>query len=116
MQFTVVNQYANIDVNSIWTITFPRYYTPQMWNQNYLIYCLINSSPIICQRSLYTPYQIVLTSSALIIPTGSTYTISIYGIPCPRMTYVTGSSTYLTEGIFFAMSTSTTSTSYAEYS
>lgn len=116
MLFTVINQYVQINLQTVWIINFPRYYSPLIWNEDYLIYCTINGTPLTCARSQYTPYQIVISGSPLIISTGSTYTISVYGIPCPRASYLNGNSLFITENIFFAMSTSASATAYSDYS
>jgi hypothetical protein len=114
--FTVINQYVQVTLTTVWIINFPRYYSPSLWNEDFLIYCTINQTPLTCTRSKYTPYQIELSNSPLIVSVGSTYTISIYGIPCPRATYLNGNSLFITENIFFAMSTSTSATAYSDYS
>ncbi len=100
----------------MWIINFPRYYSPLIWNEDFLIYCTINQTPLSCSRSQHTPYQIQLSNSPLIVSVGSTYTISVYGIPCPRATYMNGNSLFITESIFLAMLTSSSATSYSDYS
>ena len=114
--FTIINQYVQIDSNTVWIINFPRYYSPTIWNQDFLIYCTINTTPIPCATSQYTPYQIKLHNSPLIISIGYTYTISVYGIPCPRAAYLNGNSLFITENIFLAMSSSSSATAYSDYS
>lgn len=114
--FTVINQYAQVNQNTVWIINFPRYYAPLIWNENYLIYCMINQTPLSCMVSQYTPYQIQLSNSPLVVSVGSTYSISVYGIPCPRASYLNGNSLFITENIFFAMSTSASATAFADYS
>lgn len=114
--FTVINQYVQVDLSTVWIINFPRYYSPNIWNEDFLIYCMINQTPLTCSRSKYTPYQIQLSNSPLIVTVGSTYSITIYGIPCPRAAYLNGNSLFITENIFFAMSTSSAATAYADYS
>lgn len=47
---------------------------------------------------------------------GSTYTLKILGIPCPRAAYLNGNADYVTESIFIGISTNSTSESYVEYS
>ncbi len=116
MLFTIINQYVQVNINTVWIINFPRYYSPSTWNEDFLIYCMINTTPLPCGRSQYTPYQIRLYKSPLIISVGYTYTISVYGIPCPRATYLNGNSLFITENIFLAMSTSATATAYSDYS
>lgn len=61
---------------------------------------MINTTTIPCRRSAHTPYQIELYSSPLIITVGDKYTISVYGIPCPRAAYL-GNALFITESIFF---------------
>jgi hypothetical protein len=95
----------------------PIYYSKIVWNDNDLIYCTISGTPLSCGLSQYTPYQIVLSASPLIIQaSSSTYTINIYGIPCPRATYLNGNNMFITQSIFFGMATSVNATSYADYS
>jgi hypothetical protein len=76
---------------------------------------MINTTTIPCRRSAHTPYQIELYSSPLIITVGDKYTISVYGIPCPRAAYL-GNALFITESIFFGVATSSIATSYADYS
>ena len=116
MLFTVINQFIQITQVTKWIINFPRYYSTLIWNEDNLIYCMINKTPLTCAKSPYTPYQIEITASPLIVNVGETYTISIYGIPCPRATYLNGNSKFITESIFFAMLTSKFATSYSDYS
>lgn len=96
----------------------PIYYSKSTWNDANLIYCTISGVPLRCGPSQYTPYQILIYASPLIIQASSsnTYTINIYGIPCPRATYLNGNNMFVTQSIFFAMATSTAATSYSDYS
>jgi len=96
LQFTVVNQYITVNQYSVWIVNLPRYYSPKVWNNDNLIYCTISGTPLPCTRSTYTPYQIIISNSPLIIQIGVTYSISIYGIPCPRATYLNGNSLFIT--------------------
>lgn len=116
MLFTVINQYAQVTIDSFWIINFPRYYSPKLWNEDNLIYCMINTTTIPCRRSPHTPYQIELYSSPLIITVGDKYTISVFGIPCPRAAYLNGNALFITESIFFGVSSSITAPSYSDYS
>lgn len=112
-----MNQYETITQNTIWIVNLPIYYSKIVWNDNNLIYCTISGTPLSCGLSQYTPYQIVLYSSPLIIQaSSSTYTINIYGIPCPRATYLNGNNMFITQSIFFGMATSADAASYADYS
>ena len=78
----------------------------------------MSGTPLTCRLSQYTPYQIVLSGSPLLVSVGAaiTYTISVYGIPCPRATYLNGNAMFATESIFFGMYESVSSTSYTDYS
>lgn len=116
--FTVINQFVPITQNTVWYVNLPIYYSANVWNYDYLIYCTISGTPLWCGRSAYTPYQIVIKNSPLLIPVGpsSTYTINIYGIPCPRAAYTNGNTMFATEAIFFAMAESASATSYSDYS
>ena len=116
MLFTVINQYEAIPEATVWTIHFPRYYSELIWNEDELIYCMINSTPLTCTRDPFTPYQIKLSLSPLVIAVGATYTITVYGIPCPRAAYLNGNNLFITENIFFGMATTSTATSYSDYS
>lgn len=82
------------------------------------MYCTISGTPLTCQLSQYTPYQIVLSGSPLLISVSdnSTYTIGVYGIPCPRAAYLNGNTMFATESIFFAMTSSASATAYTDYS
>jgi hypothetical protein len=77
---------------------------------------MINTTPLPCARSQYTPYQMQISRSPLIVSVGSTYTLSVFGIPCPRAAYLNGNALFITENIFLAMSTSAAATSYSDYS
>lgn len=82
------------------------------------MYCTISGTPLTCKLSQYTPYQIVLSDSPLLISVSdnSTYTIGVYGIPCPRAAYLNGNTMFATESIFFAMTSSASATAYTDYS
>jgi hypothetical protein len=47
---------------------------------------------------------------------GASYSINVYGIPCPRAAYLNGNSLFITEDIFFAMLASSAATAYSDYS
>lgn len=116
MTFTVINQFVIVTQETIWIVNLPRYYSPNIWNEDYLIYCTISGTPLTCTRSPYTPYQVVVSASPRMIEVGETYSITLYGVPCPRATYLNGNNMFVTENIFFAMATSATATSYSDYS
>jgi hypothetical protein len=88
----------------VWIINLPRYYSQDIWNEEYLIYCRIADIQLSCAKDPNTPYQIQLWGSPRIFDIGETYTISVYGIPCPRKTYINGNALYVTDSIFLAIS------------
>ena len=91
-------------------VNFPRYYSERLWNYDYLMHCSINDVPITCQRSMHTPYQVEISGSPAIIGIGATYSISIFGIVCPRASYLNGNAQFVTENIFFGMVSSSSAT------
>jgi hypothetical protein len=103
--FTVVNKYAQVTENTQWVVTLPIYYSEGIWNDDYLIYCMISGVPLSCQRSAHTPFQIVLSGSPLVVAMGasSTYTLSVYGLPCPRAAYLNGNTMFATEFVFLGV-------------
>jgi len=103
--FTVINQFVPITQYTVWVINLPIYYSQPIWNDDYLIYCTISGTPLPCTRSVHTPYQIVVSSSPLLVSVGSstTYTITVFGITCPRAAYLNGNSMFATESIFLGM-------------
>lgn len=68
--FSVQNQWGQVNVNTVWYLNFPRYYSEHLWNEDYLIYCTINDVPIQCGRDLNTPYQVIISNSPRIVETG----------------------------------------------
>jgi hypothetical protein len=116
--FTVINQFVPITQHTVWVVNLPIYYSQPIWNDDYLIYCTISGTPLSCARSTHTPYQIVISNSPLLVAVSgsTTYTISVFGIPCPRATYLNGNSMFATESIFLGMYESSSSTVYADYS
>lgn len=118
LMFTVVNQFKPVTQNTIWLVNLPVYYSPSIWNDLSQAYCTISGTPLSCRVSTYTPSQIVISNSPLLLSASSntTYTINIYGIVCPRASYLNGNTMFATESIFFAVAESSLSTSLADYS
>lgn len=56
--FTVVNKFVPITQSTVWIVNLPIYYSKNVWNDNYLIYCTMSGTPVGCKVSQYTPYQI----------------------------------------------------------
>lgn len=104
LSFSIVNQYSPVTELTQWIINFPRYYSQQIWNEDYLVYCKIESSFIDCAVDPNTPYQILVSNSPRIIEVGDTYVLSVYGITCPRAKYLNGYAEYVTESIFMGIS------------
>ena len=116
MTFTVQNQFQPVTEQTIWMINLPRYYSESVWNEDYLIYCTIDTAKLNCQRDPKSPYQIIISESPRIVEVGQTYTLRVLGIPCPRAAYLNGNADYVTESIFIGISENSSSPSYIEYS
>lgn len=69
-----------------------------------------------CGRDPYTPYQITIAASPRIVEVGDSYKIKVYGLQCPRATYLNGNAAFVTESIFLGISQNSTSPSFVEYS
>ena len=95
MEFNITGQYAKVDGNTVWYITLPRYYSQRIWSEDFLIYCTINSTQLDCARHENIPYTIIIKNSPRVIDVGEWYTISLYGITCPRKIYLNGNATYV---------------------
>jgi hypothetical protein len=87
----------------VWYITLPRYYSQRIWNEDFLIYCTINYTQLDCGRHENIPYTIIIKNSPRVIDVGEWYIISVFGVTCPRKTYLNGNPTYVTESIFFGI-------------
>ena len=57
-----------------------------------------------------------MKNSPKVIDVGEWYVLSVFGITCPRSTYLNGNPTYVTESIFFGIGANESSESYVEYS
>lgn len=112
LTFNINNQYQPVNENTEWIINLPRYYSEYLWNEDYLIYCTISDVKINCIRDPTTPYQIKITNSPRIIEVGSSYTLKVFGLQCPRAAYLNGNAAYVTESIFLGISTSSSAESY----
>jgi hypothetical protein len=80
------------------------------------MYCTINGIKINCFRDTNTPYQIVVNSSPRIIEVGQSYVLTVYGLQCPRASYLNGNAAYVTQSIFFGVSQNSSSPLYVDYS
>lgn len=81
-----------------------------------MVYCTINFTKLDCSRHDNIPYTIIVKNSPKVIDIGDFYILSVYGITCPRATYLNGNPTYVTESIFFGIAVNETAESYIEYS
>jgi hypothetical protein len=95
--------------DTVWIVNLPQYYSENVWNEDFLIYCTIESIKLNCERDSKTPYQLVITHSPRVVEIGETYTIKVMGIVCPRAAYLNGNADYVTESIFMGISTNSTS-------
>lgn len=115
INFNITHNNTNVDSNTTWYVNLPIYYTPTVWNDNTMVYCEISGATLPCSIDPNVPYQVVITNSPRIINNGTLYTISIFGVPCPRKTYLNGNASYVNEYIFLGVASNSSSSYYVEY-
>ena len=86
IDITIKNRAISVNDKMIWIINFPSYYSPLIFN--YEPYCLIDGSPIDCSIDPNTQYQLIIKNSPQIIAATVSYKISIVGVACPRVKYM----------------------------
>lgn len=115
LNFVITHTTYNVDSQTIWYINLPIYYSPKVWNDITLSYCQISGVMIPCTVDPEVPYQIKVYDSPRIINNGVQYTLSIYGIPCPRKRYLNNNATYANEYVFIGVAKNSTESQYIEY-
>lgn len=115
LNFNITHNDTNVDSSTIWYINLPVYYSASVWNYNTFVYCQISGAVLPCSLDENVPYQIKLSDSPRIINNGTLYTISVFGLPCPRKRYLNTNASYSNEYVFVGVVANSSSTSYLEY-
>lgn len=115
LNFNITHTATNVDSDTIWYINLPIYYSPTVWNDPTLAYCEISGVMLPCSVDPNVPYQIKVTNSPRIINSMVLYTLSIFGVPCPRKRYLNNNATYANEYVFVGVAANSSSTEFEEY-